>query len=197
MNNNKKNQNQDQNKLEQLTFKELKNELQKSDGNPVRENIIRQLMKNKYIKYIKYKKSLGITTKDIENCTLNNDDFNQLNVNKVKTLNELDTRHNNKFDKKFDKKFDIEIKRDSLNNNLMDRLNGDLYIKNVLKLPSRSQNASNTINDINNNINGNMNKYIHKPYEEINNTNTSFVPFNDSNIIPNNDFSNKRLVNNF
>lgn len=162
--------------LNKLTFKELKTELKKNND-PMKEKIIRQLMKNKYIKYINYKKS-------INDCELNDDDFAQPLPNKIKTLNELDDNFVNCSSGAInDKKFDTEIKRDQVNNNLMDRLNSDLYIKDIMK-PIKKYPTGYSPNKM----------PLTKPYEEVLN-NQSFTPFNNSNIIPNNDFSNKRLIN--
>jgi hypothetical protein len=144
-------------KIKNMSFKELKHELKNTHGFKNRELEIRKLMKQKYVRYLKYKNSIK-----------NIDDIFE---NKIKTLNELDENYIK------DEKFDVEIKRDSVNNNLMDRLNSDLYIKNIMKSTRQPNNIRN----------------IHKPYEEINN-NSSFVPFNNIGIIPNNDFSNTRNI---
>ena len=154
--------------LNNMTFKQLKVELGNSKGNPAKERHIRELMRDKYIRYLKYKRSISITKQDVDDCELQLEDFTNNTTSKV-------TPPANKFD--------VEIKRDSVNNNLMDRLNSDLYIKDIMKSTKKP-------------LDNNRKNLINRPYEEINNNNTStFLPFgNNVGIIPNNDFSNNRLL---
>lgn len=129
------------NNLKNMSFKELKILLESSKGTP-NELPIRQVMKEKYIKHINKKKLID----NIYN--LSYDDFIS------------DTQNNNN---------DSEIKKDTMNNNLMTRLNSDICIKKMMKqklvLP-----IAKPYNDVNN-------KYQQYPY----------TPFDAQTIIPNAD----------
>ncbi len=118
------------NKLSELSFKQLKQELINSHNSPVKELIIRRLMQKRYQEYkIKkqqkqqrlHKKSnpreSKVESKAEKRIFLEDDDFNTPTpAPKEQEFEDFD-------------KFKSEIDKDYLNNNLMDRLNSEIDIR--------------------------------------------------------------------
>ena len=200
-------------RIKNMSFRELRNELAYCDNNPVKELLIRNLMKEKYIhcmrkkkkieehqkmeKRLKYKKLKNIMARkydhkyrkyyieskdssiesimdDIEdvedvediadNIPLREEDFN-LYPNHG-PLNELE--ENNGL---YDKKFKDEVNKDFMNNNLMDRMNSEIDIRNI-KLKNK--------------------KDFIPPFAD--NDGGMYAPFHNQTNIPTTDFSTKRIL---
>lgn len=108
-------------RINKMTFKELRAELAKCKGNPTKETAIRKLM---YLRYCKHQ-----LMKQTRNSQDNNIGGN--NANKV-TEKTTDNFEFNSDDFDGDSNDDIiEYSKDLTNNHLMDRLNGDLEIKKI------------------------------------------------------------------
>ncbi len=198
-------------KIEDMNFDELRDELSVSTGNPVKELLIRKIMKQKYYEYkkkkqqkiankkrkemeriqskrnkilkkkladdllndIEFKKYQSIRKHQEDILDLVNDfddnDFDETDFNDIPDhgpLNDLDPEA-----RRYDNKFVKEIERDHMNNHLMGRLNSDIYIKDMGKEVGRT---------------------FQTPFSE--NPDENHASFHqDSSIIPNKDFSSKRL----
>jgi hypothetical protein len=181
------------NKIKLMTFEELRNELSLTDGNQIKELIIRKMMKKKYYKYKNKKKLLkNMENEEIEIVDYLINDINdqkrsnsimdiidddiqlfdqQINENHDKLdnnhgpLNELDPRA-----RMYDKKFSEEIEKDGINNNLMSRLNSDIFINKTSKQ---------------------VRKKFDSPFS--NNADNKYASFHQPKNIPNNDFGNIRF----
>jgi len=169
------------NSIQNMSFNELRDELMNCDNNPIKEYLIRRLMKEKYIYYKKRKNYIinkrhqlekeryELFKKHIENSIeeqeepvyLKDDDY-------ISPLENSDIRNHN-FSNLYDKKFTNEIEKDRVNNNLMDRMNSELEIRK---------------------FNSNVKKDFEPPYDS---AGKSLVNINT--ITPNN-FSSKRIIRN-
>ena len=99
--------------LNKMTFRELKRELTQCND-PQRSMTIRVLMRNIYKNYIQHKQPASLTDEDLVNQIL--DEY------KKKQYIPPDFGDDKK-------KFKEEIEKDSLNNGLMNRLNGELHMR--------------------------------------------------------------------
>jgi hypothetical protein len=228
-------------KIKNMSFDELRYELSLANGNPVKELLIRKIIRHKYNQYKKKKKNIqphnnsrkdnervshtqyGDRTKykehlhtirqnksgehgDVDMINLANeilndigqngkgDGFNEIGDNDLSgyhrdaiteelmeilddiegvNSNNKSDNDNNNYGTAKDGKFVNEIKRDQVNNNLMNRMNSDIFI---------------------NNMNKTKNKNFESPFS--NDMDDKYASFkNDPTIIPNNDFSNNRIMN--
>lgn len=179
------------NRINKMTFNELRNELAKCDD-PVKETLIRNLM---YIRYkqhinkkiqideIKRRKMLRFMEqqkKKIETNTINNNSINDLlndedNLSldpdefEIKqtsdSLNELDDA-----DELLDKRNITEYERDMVNNNIVERLNSDIDIRTMRETQQK--------------------KEFVVPYSD--NDDGNYAPFNSKPKLQVNTFSNRR-----
>lgn len=182
-------------KINRMTFRELRDELSLSSDNPVKNLLIRKLMKKKYLEYKKRKedamKSKVIKPKkqlknkgasDEISIRLANELLDDIQRNDgddimeiVGEFNENDFKMHgplNDLDPRarlYDKKFAGEIERDQLNNSLMNRMNSDIYIQDMRK---------------------NKRKTFETPFS--NEPDEKHAPYhNDPTIIPGDDFTTK------
>lgn len=193
--------NQELNRINKMTFNELKKELAKCNGNRVKNRLIRVLMKDKYERY-KNRKQL-MKRKSIlprkEKMSRQSELFEKKNNNSVNLqgssndepinsiLNDIqdsdDYPATNDFNFYPDhgpldelennrlNKLKSEIDKDYMNNNLMDRLNSDIDIR-----KTKSKN----------------NKDFIPPFSD--ETGSGFAPFSYDDKVPKRDFRNKRLM---
>jgi len=134
-------------RINNMTFKELRNELANCGHNKTKENIIRNIMYARYKKHIENKmmiersKQLQITrqqkikedqikimqqTNNEDNLSLNSEDFEI--KPRLQPLNELE-EGNNEYNNIHDTREIQEYDRDMTNNNIIDRLNSDIDIR--------------------------------------------------------------------
>ena len=199
-------------KINKMSFQRLRDELSICVDNPVKNLLIRKLMKQKYIEYKKRKEIYEMKKRNnynkikkrkiIEDNTSRMlaeellEDINKNNelraneINEINEMNEIlefmDEINNNQervYDhgplndldpsaRLYDQKFTEEIEKDEMNNNLMNRLNSDIYIQEMRK---------------------NKRKKFETPFS--NGPDEKYASFQmDPTIIPNQDFSNKRLL---
>lgn len=202
----------EKNKIINMTFNELRDELAYCDNNPVKNLLIRKVMKEKYEyyvnkkKFIRYqkmkariteynnikhkikkriekkniirqknyeleKKELNRKLIDINNINNNSDNNEILDESVNELINEsLDELDENSY--LYEDKFAQEIRRDLMNNQLMDRMNSELDIRNFRK--------------------HSVIKEFVPPFD---NTKTkSYAFFDNSTIIPPTDFSSNRIL---
>jgi|688.fasta_scaffold661470_2 hypothetical protein len=178
-------------KINKMTFKELRNELVKSNDDLVRSSLIRNLMYLRYIQHLQkkqqyinnkkeYKKKQILKIKrkiekQYKNDLIENSDINDLiNDNNEDELNEHDFKFSDIIDEEemHDNRDIREYTRDYLNNDLMERLNGDIMIK-TMKPTAKNDN-------------------LIKPYTT--DAGDNFAPFNNSKSQKNN-FSNLKIKN--
>ena len=137
------------NRINNMTFKELRNELANCGHNKTKENIIRNIMYARYKKHIENKmmiersrqlqimkqqqmkenqiKMMQQNNNDNEdNLSLNSNDF-EIKPH-LPPLNELE-KGNNEYDNIYDTREIQEYDRDMTNNNIIDRLNSDIDIR--------------------------------------------------------------------
>ncbi|CAH6421824.1 Hypothetical protein KVN_LOCUS512 [uncultured virus] len=135
--------------IKKMSFKELKNELKNSENYPVKNLIIRKIMKQKYLNH-KYKQN-NKTTEEITK----NENFSNKQYQDVEDI------------------YKKEIQKDDINNNLLERLNSDIYIRKFAK-PSK--------------------KDFIPPFA--NGSGDNFAPFDDKNNFLDlvKDFSNKKFL---
>lgn len=170
-------------KIKMMTFGELRVELSKSMDNPVKEMVIRELMLMRYNQHIQKKivmeqrqqaikqKQLAKQNKRVEEEEIIEFTKNDFEIKpKLNSLNELDD-----FDKDdlYDDRDITEYERDKFNNNLMDRMNGDI--------------------DIRTNKKKQISMDFPPPYS--NNSGDNYAPFH-SKQKPKNDFSNIKINKN-
>lgn len=107
-----------------LTFKELKNELDKNKNNPVRAYIIRNLMFVKYNEHIK-RKQIYLNQQQMMNQPIifNDNDFNSVKSSSSEKSSESDNMVVHREIKEYD--------RDSANNHMIDRMNSDIQIRDM------------------------------------------------------------------
>lgn len=131
-------------KINRMSFRELKIELLECNNNPVKEQIIRRLMLRKYELYKKKKidKHRRIQIK-WEKQRMHHDmerNINEIELQERISKSELPKRRNygeltgfgplDEFEgRQYDAKFGREIEKDHLNNNLMLRMNSNVDIK--------------------------------------------------------------------
>jgi len=162
-------------RINNMSFNELRDELTYCDNN-IKELLIRKLMKDRYLRHIK-KKELINKKKEKERIknqiytnTIITDDNNKIieDIDDLFNDDELNKKDYND-DDLIDKKFNKQIERDAMNNNLMNRMNSELEIRNNKK-------------------NKNKDKNILPPYDF---TSQSYT---HNNVIPPTDFTSKRLL---
>jgi hypothetical protein len=123
-------------RINNMSFNELKNELYNCYNNPIKERLIRELMVIKYTQHKQYiaaraqnkHKIKQSSTPVYKNPVVNDpdivivddilDDFN-FNFNDIEDLSSEESNKNKI----------IEYKKDTTNNNLMDRMDSDMEIK--------------------------------------------------------------------
>jgi hypothetical protein len=177
-------------KINKLTFSELRNELATCENNPVKGLLIRKLMLMKYQQSIQKKKEKE------HNKQMQNQMQRQMQLNRMREqmeskkpedahedivfdsedfdtapnlgpLNELDDP-----DDLYDTRNIKEYDRDIANNTLMDRLNSDIYIKTLKEKKEKPH-------------------VIIPPYS--NDICNNYALFDRNEKVPKNDFSNRRI----
>jgi hypothetical protein len=177
--------------LNNMTLAELNMELAESDGNPVKQLIIKKIINQKQQKRIigpaklnkqteqSYINKIEKEQQDIADHLVNkycNDDEDDLDF--IDSLIDRDNQ-DNKYDQDNDSpdediKFKQEINRDKVNNKLTDRLNSDIDI--IKNYKNRTKNKSNMLS----------------PFASTDNS-SEFASWQNMNNIPSNDFSNNSL----
>jgi hypothetical protein len=166
--------NQEIERINRLTFRELRNELTKCNNDPVKEKIIRNLMLVRYkqhlerkrlreLKKIEYQQKQSEQTNDF--FPFDDDDFAKPSF---ESLNELDDEKSNEL--LFSNRKIEEQDRDHVNNSIVERLNGDIDIKEMRNKKKKPN--------------------IVSPYTNFPGDN--FAPFNSKQKVPKKDFSNMR-----
>ncbi len=105
-------------KINKMSFNELKNELHNCDNNKIKEKLIRELM------FIKYQRHV---IQQQENNKKHQRIKNKIKHQSIPT-NEIIFDSDDFDDSDSDKRI-IEYNKDKTNNNLMDRMNSDMEIK--------------------------------------------------------------------
>jgi hypothetical protein len=108
------------NKINDMSFNELKNELHNCGDNKIKEKLIRELMMIKYQQYINQHKNVNRTIKIPKK--------KKIKTNKI-PKNEVIFSDSDFNDDEINNNKIIEYGKDITNNNLMDRLNNDVEIK--------------------------------------------------------------------
>mgnify|MGYP005855511951 CR=1 FL=1 len=178
-------------RIQNMSFNQLKKELSYCKNNPSKELFIRNLMREKYIRYKKKKKNFEeknrrhISYSNTNESTTFNE-INNLGNDTIRSIlndiedpfpeeNNRNPRNDfnlNKFEDKKNPKFKDEVDKDFLNNNLMDRLNSDIDIRKI-----KARNKRDFVPPFSNDVGG------------------EFAPFRYDKNIPKNNFSNKRILN--
>lgn len=119
------------NRINNMSFNELKNELNNCYDNPIKEKIIRELMVLKYNQYITAQQNKKL--KQIQRQKRREETKMKISIinDDSPTTIETDIFDDFSFDD-IDDDFDnsiIEYKKDINNNNLMDRMNADMEMK--------------------------------------------------------------------
>jgi len=150
------------NKINNMTFQELRNELAECNNNPIKELLIRNIMKQKAIKYIVIKKKQKLKQRKTKILNNNNDNEEYelvddmldddiisqdiyLSENDIKSLpdhgplNELEENESIK---------EKQQARDLLNNNLMNRMNAELNIRKSKKNKTKKEVISPFADDV-------------------------------------------------
>jgi len=110
-------------RINNLTFKELRSELVLAKGDPLKEYLIRNLMLIRYNRHI-HNKHQPIITKPIIKTQ-----FNQIDVSDL--VDDLMNDNQEIIEELHDNRPIVEYERDKANNNLMERLNNDMDIRNT------------------------------------------------------------------
>lgn len=113
------------NKINNLTFKELRNELAKSKGDPLREHLIRNLMFIRYNQHIQNKQKI----QKVQVIKPKSDIKVPIDNNIVNLVDDLMNDNEEVISELHDTRDIIEYERDKANNNLMERLNSDISIR--------------------------------------------------------------------
>jgi hypothetical protein len=185
-------------RIQNMSFNQLKKELPYCKNNPSKELYIRNIMREKYIRYKKKKKLMVEKNRrqplfiDSKSTTINEsttfNEINNLGNEPIRSiLNDVvdpfpEDNKNNRNDFNLNEsmeprdpkkhKYKEEVDKDFLNNNLMDRLNSDIDIRKI-----KTRNKRDFVPPFSNDIGG------------------DFAPFVYDKKIPQSDFSNKRILN--
>jgi hypothetical protein len=167
-------------KFKYMSYRQLKNELLRCSDNPHKERIIREVMKDKAIRYKLRKREIS----NSKNINYANIEFSSDEDIVGTILNDIDntsynSNNNSSYDsdiKKIDPIYKEEIEKDFVNNSLMDRMNSELDLRSI-----RNRNR--------NNKNKN-NKEFMSPFED--SVGDNYAPFSSKKKI--NNFSNKRFL---
>lgn len=188
--------------LKQMSFRELKEELFRCENNPQRELFIRKLMKEKAVKYKLMKRD---TSREIQknvqfapvqnnqnNASYQDEDDNLIDdilndiddgseendnyITRNSSRDKINMRLNGRNNKDDDDLLSGEISKDKMNNSLMDRMNGELDIRNLRKKGSKKEFVS--------------------PYSNVSDIGDNYALFEESkrSTINPRDFSNKRFL---